>query len=44
MQVGRHFLGAAILLVAIVLLWAHLPARAHAVARIGIRLGDNPQQ
>jgi hypothetical protein len=36
---ARHFLGAALLLVAIGLLWAHLPARAHAVARIGLRLG-----
>jgi hypothetical protein len=42
--IARHFLGAAILLVAIGLLWAHLPARAHAVARIGLRLGDDPQQ
>ena len=43
MQAARHFLGAAVLLVAIVivLLWAHLPARAHAVARIGLRLGDD---
>jgi hypothetical protein len=42
--IARHFLGAAILLVAIGLLWAHLPARAHAVARIGLRLGDDPKQ
>jgi hypothetical protein len=42
--IARHFLGAAVLLLAIALLWAHLPARAHAVARIGLRLGDDPQQ
>jgi hypothetical protein len=44
MRAARYFLGAAILLVAIGLLWAHLPARAHAVARIGLRLGDDPKQ
>ena len=44
MQAARYFLGAAILLVAIGLLWARLPARVHAVARIGLRLGDDPQQ